>query len=185
MRHTVVQNSSGRQVVWCRRGFATSCLLHCSHLTVSANSEDSWKRFCLSRTRLQRLVTLAFRCQIQILLLTYFFTYLLQCGHVEVDVGSVKPRGTGQHVGLRLVNCLYVCVVVRHNWQTIARWTFCRRISTLTVSHLWEHRQWRHLHRLSSGLSELRAPDLASVSPVDVDQCRSLARTRSCHFGFF
>ena len=167
------------------RGFGTSCLLHCGHLTVYAKLEDSWKRFCLSRTGLQRLVTLAFRCQIQILLLTYFFTYLLQCGHVEVDVGSVKPRGTGQHVGLRLVNCLYVCVVVRHNRQTIARWTFCRRISTLTVSHLREHRQWRHLHRLSSGLSELRAPDLASVSPVDVDQCRSLARTRSCHFGFF
>ena len=42
----------------------TSCLLYCSHLTVSANSEDSWKRFCLSRTRLWRLVTLAFRRRI-------------------------------------------------------------------------------------------------------------------------
>ena len=44
-RHTVVQNSSGRQVVWCRRtvrGFGTSCLLHRGHRTVSANSEDSW-----------------------------------------------------------------------------------------------------------------------------------------------
>jgi len=39
-------------------GFGTSCLLH---LTFSANSENSWKRFCLSRTRLQRLVTLTFR----------------------------------------------------------------------------------------------------------------------------
>jgi len=31
---------------------------------VSANSEDSWKRYCLSRTRLRLLVTLAFRRQI-------------------------------------------------------------------------------------------------------------------------
>jgi len=31
----------------------------CGHLTVSADSEDSWKRFCLSRTRL-RCLTLAF-----------------------------------------------------------------------------------------------------------------------------
>jgi len=46
------------------RGFGTSCLLHCGHLTVSANSEDSWKRFCLSRTRLWCLVTLAFRHRI-------------------------------------------------------------------------------------------------------------------------
>jgi len=46
------------------RGFGTSCLLHCGHLTVSANSEDSWKCFCLSRTRLRRLVTLAFRRRI-------------------------------------------------------------------------------------------------------------------------
>jgi len=45
-------------------GFVTSCLLHCSHLTVSANLEDSWKRFCLSRTRLQHLVTVAFRRRI-------------------------------------------------------------------------------------------------------------------------
>ena len=44
--------------------FGTSCLLHCGHLTVSANSEYSWKHFCLSRTRLRRLMTLAFRCQI-------------------------------------------------------------------------------------------------------------------------
>jgi len=41
------------------RGFGTSCLFHCGRLTVSANSEDSWKRFCLSRTRLRCLVTLA------------------------------------------------------------------------------------------------------------------------------
>ena len=54
--------------------FGTSCLLHCGHLTVSANSEVSWKRFCLSRLR--RLVTLAFRRRIQIFLLTYLFTYL-------------------------------------------------------------------------------------------------------------
>ena len=32
------------------RGFGTSCLLHCGRLTVSVNLEDSWKRFCLSRT---------------------------------------------------------------------------------------------------------------------------------------
>jgi len=38
----------GPELVWATgrlmssdRGFATSCLLHCSHLTVSANSEDS------------------------------------------------------------------------------------------------------------------------------------------------
>jgi len=69
----------GPELVWATgrlmspdRGFGTSCLLHCGHLTVSANSEDSWKRFRLSRTRLQRLVTLAFRRLIQILLLTYF-----------------------------------------------------------------------------------------------------------------
>jgi len=43
------------------RGFGTSRLLHCSHMTVSANSEDSWKRFCLSTTR---LVTLVFRRRI-------------------------------------------------------------------------------------------------------------------------
>ena len=30
--------------------FGTSCLLHCGRLTASANSEDSWKRYCLSRT---------------------------------------------------------------------------------------------------------------------------------------
>ena len=46
-------------------------LLHCGHLTVSANAEDSWKRFCFSRTRLRRLVTLAFRCLISMLLVTY------------------------------------------------------------------------------------------------------------------
>jgi len=59
------------------RGFGTSCVAHCGRLTVSANSEDSWKRFCLSRTRLRRLVTLAFRHQIQYsYLLTYLLTYL-------------------------------------------------------------------------------------------------------------
>jgi len=58
------------------RGFGTSCLLYCGHLTASANSEDSWKRFCLSRTRLRRLVTLAFRRRIQILLLTYLNDFL-------------------------------------------------------------------------------------------------------------
>jgi len=73
----------GPEIVWatCRltlpnRGFGTSCLLHCGRLTVSANSEDSWKRFCLSRTRLRCLVTCAFRRQIQILLLTYLLTVL-------------------------------------------------------------------------------------------------------------
>ena len=66
----VAQNSSGWQVVWCRRtaaaGFGISCLLHCGCLTVSPNSEDSWKRFCfcLSRTRLRHLVTLANRHRI-------------------------------------------------------------------------------------------------------------------------
>ena len=62
----------GPELVWATgrlmspdRGFGTSCLLHCGHLTVSVNySEDSWKRFCLSRTRLRRLVTLAFRRRI-------------------------------------------------------------------------------------------------------------------------
>jgi len=71
----------GPELVWAThclmspdRGFGTSCLLHCGRLTVSANSEDSWKRFCLSRTRLRHLVTLAFRHRIQILLLTYLLT---------------------------------------------------------------------------------------------------------------
>ena len=32
------------------RDFRTSCLLCCGHLTVSANSKDSWKRICFSRT---------------------------------------------------------------------------------------------------------------------------------------
>ena len=57
------------------RGFGTSCLLHCGRLTVSANSEDSWKRFCLSRTSLRCRVTLAFSRRRYILL----FTYLLTC----------------------------------------------------------------------------------------------------------
>ena len=61
------------------RGSGTSCLLHCGRLTVSANSEDSWKRFCLSRTNLRRLVTLAFRRRIQILLLTLLTYNLLNC----------------------------------------------------------------------------------------------------------
>jgi len=41
----------GPELVWATgrlrspdRGFGTSCLLHCGRLTVSANSEDSWKR---------------------------------------------------------------------------------------------------------------------------------------------
>jgi len=51
--------------------------VHCGHLTVSTNSEDRWKRFCLLRTKLQHLVTLAFTDQIQILLLIYLLTYLL------------------------------------------------------------------------------------------------------------
>jgi len=61
----------GPELVWATgrlmspdRGFGTSCLLHCSHLTVSANSEDSWKHFYLSSTRLRRRVTLAFRRRI-------------------------------------------------------------------------------------------------------------------------
>jgi len=71
----------GPELVWATgrlmspdRGFGTSCLLHCghlSHLTVSANNpEDSWKRFYLSRTRLRRLNTLTY-------LITYLLTYLL------------------------------------------------------------------------------------------------------------
>jgi len=74
----------GPELVWVTgclmspdRGFGTSCLLHCGRLTVSDNSENSWKRFCLSRTRLQRLVTLAFGRWIQTL--TYLLTYLLCC----------------------------------------------------------------------------------------------------------
>jgi len=59
------------------RGFGTSCLHHCGRLTVSANSEDSWKRVCLSRTRLWHLVTHAFRRRIQILLLTYLYVSFL------------------------------------------------------------------------------------------------------------
>ena len=61
----------GPELVWATsllmsmdRGFGTSCLLHCDRLTVCANSQDSWKRFCLSRTRMRHLVTLAFRCRI-------------------------------------------------------------------------------------------------------------------------
>ena len=61
----------GPELVWATgrlmspdHGFGTNCLLNCRRLTVSANSEDSWKRFCLSRTRLRRLVTLAFRRRI-------------------------------------------------------------------------------------------------------------------------
>jgi len=50
--------------------------MHNKHraVTASANSEDSWKRFCLSRTRLRCLVTPAFRRRIYILLLTYLLT---------------------------------------------------------------------------------------------------------------
>ena len=61
----------GPELVWATgrlmspdRSFGTSCLLHCGHLTVSANLEDSWKRICLSMTRLRRPVTLAFRRRI-------------------------------------------------------------------------------------------------------------------------
>ena len=61
----------GPELVWATgrlmspdRGFGTSCLLHCGCLTVYANSEDSWKRICLSKTRPLHLVTLAFRCRI-------------------------------------------------------------------------------------------------------------------------
>jgi len=63
------------------RGFGTSCLLHCSH---SANSEDSWKRFCSSRTRLRRLATLAFRCWIK-------YSYLLTnlCIFARLPVAAV------------------------------------------------------------------------------------------------
>ena len=72
------------------RRFGTSCLLRCGRLTVSANSEDSRKRFCLSTTRLRRLVTLAFKRRIQILLLTYLLTYLPRDGQAELNwvVGS-------------------------------------------------------------------------------------------------
>ena len=54
----------GPELVWATgrlmspdRGFGTSCLLHGGHLTVSPSSEDSWRRICLPRTRLRRLVT--------------------------------------------------------------------------------------------------------------------------------
>jgi len=82
----------GPELVWatgrlmspdCR--FGTSWLLHCGHLTVSANSEDSWKRFCLSRTRLRHLVTLAFRCRIWKLLLTILVPILLTVIHCCVE----------------------------------------------------------------------------------------------------
>jgi len=36
----------------------------CRHLTVSSSSEDSWRCISLSRTRLHRPVTLAFRRRI-------------------------------------------------------------------------------------------------------------------------
>ena len=53
--------------------FGTSCLLHCAvtwqSLLIQKTVEDV--RICLSRTRLRRLVTLAFRRRILILLLTY------------------------------------------------------------------------------------------------------------------
>jgi len=58
MRHTVVQNSSGRQFVWCRRAAALN------KLPASPWSSDSLcqfrrqlKTYCLSRTRLWRLLT--------------------------------------------------------------------------------------------------------------------------------
>jgi len=62
-----------------------SCLFHYYYV----NSEDSWKRFCLSRTMLRRLVTLAFRCRIQILLLTYLLTYL-QSGLLNSNKGDLR-----------------------------------------------------------------------------------------------
>ena len=62
MHHTVVQNLSGRQFVWCRW---TAALEQAACFTVvlwqSLPIQKSWIRFCLSRTRLQHLVTLAFR----------------------------------------------------------------------------------------------------------------------------
>ena len=67
----------GSELVWATghlmspdHSFGTSCLLHCGRLTVSANSKDSWKRFCLSRTSLRRLVTL-------VLGAIYKYSYLL------------------------------------------------------------------------------------------------------------
>jgi len=74
----------GPELVWATgrlmlpdRGFGTSCLLHCGRMTVSANSEDSWKRYCLLRTRLcgAYILTLAFRRRIQIVY-SYLFTSL-------------------------------------------------------------------------------------------------------------
>jgi len=86
----------GPELVWATgrlvspdRGFGTSCLLHCGHLTVSANSEDSWKRFRLSRTRLRRLVTLALGAGYKYsYLLTYLLlTYLLT--DISTEVASI------------------------------------------------------------------------------------------------
>ena len=62
------------------RGPGISYQLHSSQLTVSTNSRNIWKPFFLFvkdyRRRLYT-VTLAFRRRIQILLLTYWLTYLL------------------------------------------------------------------------------------------------------------
>ena len=60
MRHTV-QNSSFDVAEPRLQNKLPASL---DHLTVSPSSEDSWRRICLSKTRLRRLLTLAFMCRI-------------------------------------------------------------------------------------------------------------------------
>ena len=67
-------------------GFGTSCLLHWGHLAVSAISENSWKRICLSRTRLPRLVTLVQSHADTIWGSTHAAAVLLTCGIVYQTV---------------------------------------------------------------------------------------------------
>ena len=129
--------------------FGTSSLLHCSHLTVSANSEDSWKRFCLSRTRLQRLVTLAFRHRIYILLLTS--TYLLTHFLVNQDI-------PGQAIGI----CLFsVFCMLTETWpdpicadlwsiSEDSPWPGCCHGSWGTTDHVSFYGDWWLLSRRQS-----------------------------------
>ena len=77
-------------------------------LPASLRSSDSlcqysWKRFCLSRTRLRRPVTLTFRRRIQILLLTYF------------TKTSRKEVGDGRAFLERLEPCCFS--QVRKRWR--------------------------------------------------------------------
>ena len=70
MRHTVVQNSSGRQVVWCRR---TAALEQAASCFTAVIRQCRPVRRQLKTFLLRRLVTLA----PDINTLTYLFTYLL------------------------------------------------------------------------------------------------------------